>query len=129
MESTGLDTLLSMRSLKELKYDVTVSPSDASAGKLDGDEKAAMFMGYAVIVAALTLIFVPIQSVNRDLLVGDGRLRVRDIQDGHDHVMTVERVGHTRPDARRAYMTVAMAVATTIPHSGCILWIVRGVTF
>ena len=63
---------LNLKAFSDAGYDVLISPSDASAGKLDQDEITRLGVGISVILTALALIFIPIQGTNRDLLIGAG---------------------------------------------------------
>ena len=63
---------IDLKALKESGYDVVISPADGSAGKLDADEIARIGIGASVLAAALSLIFLPIGGVSRELVVGAG---------------------------------------------------------
>ena len=68
MASSDLTDLL--RGVKEAGFDLTITPGDASAGKLDQDELLRAGAGLALFVAALILLLAPIRGVDRQLVVG-----------------------------------------------------------
>lgn len=63
---------IDLKSIKEAGYDAHITPTDGSAGKIDGDEWARICVGASVLAAALSLIFLPINGVSRELVVGAG---------------------------------------------------------
>ena len=63
---------IDLKGIASAGYDVTISPADGSAGKIDGDEWARIGVGASVLTAAMCLIFLPIDGVSRELVVGAG---------------------------------------------------------
>lgn len=61
-----------LTAIKRANHECVIRPVDASAGKLDQDEMARMVVAGCVFLAALLLIFRPIEGMSRDLTVGAG---------------------------------------------------------
>lgn len=57
---------------KETEMDVIIRPADASAGRLDGDEKVRVLAGLGMAIAGLALVLLPLGSANQDLITGSG---------------------------------------------------------
>lgn len=61
-----------LKTCSESNYDVVISPSDASAGKLDGDEKVRVAAGAIGIFTGLLLVFIGAHGLDRQFTAGAG---------------------------------------------------------
>ena len=61
-----------LAAIKAAEYECVIRPADASAGKLDQDEMARLVVAGLVFLAAMLLIFRPVEGISRDLTIGAG---------------------------------------------------------